>query len=191
MKNLTSPQLGFSLLEVIVAMGLFSLVLLMIISIFSRFVFVERRELGEGAVQEDLRFAIELLNREARTGFGSTYETDGTAVYFRNQNGDCVTYQWVAARHALRRAQRAVAGNGSCTLPYAESSYRTLTGEDTLISHLIFYVQPAGVAGDRLTNQGIIILSLRSQARSKSNKEVALQSTVASRQLLPYHLVTP
>ncbi len=179
-------QRGFTLLEILVAAGLFSIFLIIILSIFSRFVFVQRRDIGENDLQEDLRFALELLNREVRTGFGSTFTTDGDSLFLRNQNGQCVTYQWQREQGTLRRAEGTVASSDSCDATYDERTYQTLTGNDTIITSLVFHVQPAGVSAGVLDRQGVVVISLQAHAKQKSNKDVALQSAITSRQVNPF-----
>src|SRR3989344_5353947 len=115
---------GFTLIEMLVAISIFSIVLLIMLGIFSRFVTTQRRGIGEFRLQEDLRLAIELFNREARTSYGSTLVHDGPAVLFRNQNGHCVTCRW--HENALQRAQQEQAG-GACAVITDTTRFQSLT----------------------------------------------------------------
>lgn len=190
-KEKKQPQSGFTLIEIVVAAGIFSVLLLVVVGVFSRFIFVQRRDIAEQKMQEDTRFALELFNREARTAYGSTFETQNSntvsRVYFANQNKQCVQYEWNNTEQSLRRAESQNGSPSNCapgTVAYGD--FEPLTSSDLKISKLTFVAHPAAVTGDALTNQAFITISLTAHAVNKADKVVTLQSTVASRQLIPY-----
>lgn len=180
-----SAQTGFSLIEMLTAISIFSVLLLIVVSVFTRFTFTQRRDIGEQRLQEDLRIALEVLNRELRTGYGSTFESTGRTIYFRNQNGVCVSYRFEG--EALQRADNdRLAPDQSCIQPY--TNYRSLTSKGTRIdmNKAAFTVRAATSSEGRLSSQGYVTVRLTAQAAEKAEKTVRIQSTVASRQVTSY-----
>ncbi|MEX1997888.1 MAG: type II secretion system protein [Candidatus Andersenbacteria bacterium] len=177
---------GYTLIEIIVAIGIFSLLLLIIMGIFSQFVFTERRHIGEQKIQADLRFALELLNREVRTGYGNTFTGTSSFLFFRNQNGTCVSYRHDSAARTLARAAENVPPEEDCSL-IVYSSYDSLVSRDTQIDTLTFIARAANVDPDnKLLNQGFVTISVAATSRKKSDHTVTLQSSVTSRQVIPF-----
>lgn len=176
---------GFTLIEILVAISIFSIMLLLVVGIFSRFIAVQRRDVGEFRLQEDLRLALELFNREARIGYGDTYVVDQNSFVFRNQNGRCVVYR--VANEALQRAEQEVA-TGNCPLLTSDEQFQSLTSLTTRVSKVLWQVTPALVSADgtRLEGQGVISLSLQAESRAKQGSSIGVQDTVASRQFIPY-----
>jgi prepilin-type N-terminal cleavage/methylation domain-containing protein len=184
-------QKGFTLIELLTAISVFSVLLLIIVGIFTRFVFVQRRDIGEQRIQEDLRFALELMNREIRTGYGTTYESAGKILYFRNQNRVCVAYrfQQVGAvgseRLELQRAENtAVPLTDRCAQNY--TNYKALVSQETRFERAAFSVHAAQEADGKLTSQGFVTLRIRAYAAQKPDQVVTIQNTVTSRQVKPF-----
>ena len=180
---------GFTLLELIVAVGIFTLLLLIVAGFFSRFVFVQRRDAGAQIIEEDLRFAIETFNREARLSFGSTYAlADGTgqSIVMRNQNNLCVNYRLNTSTRAFERAEVAAGGVGC--LNAAFSGYASLTGNRVIVESLRFDVPDSifNVVDQKLDRQGFVTLIIAARAVNLSTTPLTLQSSVTSRQIKPY-----
>lgn len=182
--QVTASTAGVVLLEVIVSMSIFSVLLVMVVGIFSHFTYMQRRDIGEQRLQEDMRFALELFNREVRTGYGDTFRVEGDALFFRNQNRSCVTYRWLPLRQTLQRAENTLTTDSCELAPY--ETYQDLLSADTHVKELDFLVEPGAVTGQTLGNQAFVTLSLRVASAKKSSVDVHLQSSVASRQLIPY-----
>ena len=231
-------QRGFTLIELIVAAGIFSVFIIVIVGLFGQFVFTQRRDVAEQDLLEDLRLSLETFNREARTAYGDTFlsaRPDGTSVIFRNQNGACVNY-----RLQDRRLERAEGGSpsGQCTTGTFQGSgavYTPLTGSGIVLTRAFFDVQPSEVGepltcegdltaeqkeergckssgdessdekeqqggdeddktaeekeeelGDVLRSQGFITVVLEAEAEGQTLIPVRVQSTVASRQVIPF-----
>lgn len=194
---------GFTLIELVVAMGIFAVMLLIVAGAFSRFVSTQRADVGEQELQEDMRVALEFFNREVRTAYGTTFETgtvdvDGTDqpfVSLRNQNGACVMYRRSAAGE-LERAMVAVDAGKSCSDPFhyipttvgGVEPFSPLTGEAVVIESLVFDVQAAlqDPAGN-LVNQGLITVRLAVRPRMQA-RVVRLQNTTTARQMVGFTL---
>lgn len=114
-------QHGISLLELIVAIGIFVIVSLVASGIYINVVNSQRQSIGAQTTQESLRFAFELMSKELRTAQGefngsscakidgtitgynkifnnknNDSQIDTTKLHFKNKDGDCVSYEKVA-----------------------------------------------------------------------------------------------
>lgn len=178
---------GFTLIEVVVAMGIFSVMLLIIVGVFSRFVQIQRRQIGEQQLQEDIRLAMDLFNKEARTGFGDTFPSGSFSgeIQFRNQNNQCVRYSLDGGRLARSAVDMSDFGGLGCDdVAYNDEK---ITGGKTFIDSLKFYSIPATVdaATSKLTSQGLIMVAIKAHAIQKASAVITWQSSVASHQTLP------
>lgn len=178
---------GFTLVEIIVATGIFAMLLTIFVGIFGRFVAVQERGTHTQIVLEQLRLALEVMNRELRTGFGATYtlaDGQGKGVLLRNQDGLCVAYRWIEGR--LERSEAQVAGTSCSPSNFSGAKYASLTGNDVVITNVRFDVTPSQVESGVLKNQGTVTTILQAQSALGDTLPVRLQSTVTSRQVIPY-----
>lgn len=178
---------GFTLIELMIAMGILVVLLLLSVTIFSRFVMNERREIAERSLQEDIRFALELFLREARTGYASTYvnlDDSPTGIVFRNQNQECVAYQ--LRDNALQRAT----ASGTCdNRSQSFSNWEALTGRSTRFIELAFKMPAGATVSERpgvLNRQGFVTIILKSTSTIGSLPAIELETTITSRQFQPY-----
>lgn len=189
---------GFTLIELLTAMAIFSILIILISGAFARFVLNQRREIAEQELQEDVRFGMEIFNREARTGYGNTYRSGldepGTTITFRNQSLNCVQYRFTEVptgntdnpRGLIERAEIFEGAGGECDgadYPNPEP----LTGNETDIESLAFVPQLAEEGEDGLTRQGFITVIARVGSRNPSVAPLDFQSTVTSRQVTPFN----
>lgn len=75
-KTLSSKQGGFTLIEMLVAVGLFSVVMLVAVAAILSIIGNNRKAQGINNVVNNLNFAIESMVRDMKTGY--QYECDGT-----------------------------------------------------------------------------------------------------------------
>ena len=156
---------GFTLIELLIAIGIFSVFIVIMTGVFSRFVEVERHSIAQGALILDVQSAIESFVKEARTGYGSTYDTDGSKqIAFRNQSGVCVGYRLNIIKRSGEKDRGALERAEDDTLSncrpnnLSSASYTALTGKDTNISELRFVTTRAREKANtgRLEEQGFI-----------------------------------
>lgn len=96
---------GISLLELVVALGLFVIVILAVTGIFQSLIRTQSNALTSQLLQDNLRFAFEVMSREIRTAEPSAagecgiiqdnmvyYTPDNKSLYFKNSTGDCTVY---------------------------------------------------------------------------------------------------
>jgi prepilin-type N-terminal cleavage/methylation domain-containing protein len=176
---------GFTLIETVVALGIFSIFTILIVSSFSQYTFSQKRDIGEQELQEDARLALEVINREIRTGFGNTYSSDGSTLSFINQNGQCAFFTLI--NKALMRAENSPMGS-ACVQPENFTVYQPLTNPGTEIHALNFIVDQATFDNDNPANnqQGLVTTTLTAIARDKPELPLHIQTTITSRQLSAY-----
>lgn len=186
---MTGLSKGYTLVELLVAMGVFSLVVVMMAGLVSRLVFIERRSIAEQALEEDVRFALEIFSREARLAFSSTFAlADGTgaSLLMRNQNGVCVNYR-VNDLGVFERAEAEAQGT-DCRGADFDSRYTPLTSRRVRVENLRFDL-PENIYNqndNRLDRQGFITLMLRARGATAPTPPLELQTTITSRQIKVY-----
>lgn len=99
-------NLGFSLVEMIVALGIFLVVISMVVLFFNQSLVAQRRVFSSQNIQDNLRYAIEFMTREIRMGSGFdvgegapsvrgySYLLASDVLKFKNSKGEFVTYSW-------------------------------------------------------------------------------------------------
>jgi prepilin-type N-terminal cleavage/methylation domain-containing protein len=185
--NTSAKNSGFTLLELVVAISLFSIFTAMILSLFTRFISTEKREIAQQALQDDMYYALETFNREARTAYGTSYVTqDGSQLFFHNQNGDCVEY--VFADGSIKRGQTSGGAANCADAPFNSSGLVPLTSAETVISKKDSRFDPVAAQeqGDQLTGQGFVTIIISATSRRSDLPPLKLQSSITSEQVIPY-----
>jgi prepilin-type N-terminal cleavage/methylation domain-containing protein len=177
---------GYTLVELMVAIGIFSILFIVLMGFFGRFVFMQRRDIAEQRLLEELRFAMEIFNREARTAYGSTYVPDNTGkgIVFVNQEGQCVHYRLEGTHGRLERAEWR--GTTDICRPADDQEYTSLTSSKITLRDLHFTVTFAEQDEGMLTNQGFVTLTLEAEADNPTVMPLHVQSTITSRQTRPF-----
>lgn len=178
---------GFTLIEMIIALGIFSFVLIIYIGLYGRFITAQREGNQVQVVLEQVRTAFEVMDREIRTGFGSTYvvaDGAGAGVLFRNQNGDCVYYRW--ENDTVERAEAAVGGVDCTTSDFSGAAFTQLVGSDVQVSHMRFDATTANEINGSLDNQGFITIIAVVNGTTATSVPTSFQSSITSRQVIPY-----
>lgn len=99
-------QQGFSLLELIVAVGIFSIAATVVVGSFLSLLTAQRRAAANQQAMDNIRFAMDAMAKEIRVG--SSYERGCadphlepgddpdpcSAIVFNNPEGDRVVYRW-------------------------------------------------------------------------------------------------
>lgn len=170
----------------IVAIGIFTVIIVIYVGMYSRFLATQRQSGQIQIVLEQVRSSLELMNREIRTGFGSTYQVAdnrGRGVVFRNQDGNCIEYRWLLGK--FERAD--IGASTSCTPNDLEdANYSSLVGSDVNITNMRFDAVPATEAGGSLQTQGFVTIIVSATNRDETIVPTVFQSSVTSRQVIPY-----
>ncbi len=158
---------GFTLLEMIVAVGLFIVVAIISLGTLLNISDVQRKTGALRSINDNINFSLETMVREIRSG--SNYSSPSQSVFTMTNNiGESVTY-----RLNNNRIERSVSGN-----PYV-----VLTAQEVTINNLKFIVS-GQLAGDSL--QPSVTISINGIAGSEKEKTKAilkLQTTVTQRKL--------
>jgi len=182
MKTVTT-QRGYSLLEMLVSIGLFSLVMLLATGAFIKFMALEKVARYTNDVTNNLTFAVDSMARSIRTG--TNYSCGGTAgvvncwddgqfgqdsFSFTDDQGRTITY--------VRRGDGAI---GRCTHSDSSTCLDSLTDSVALtdkrisIESLNFFVRGIGPAGDEQptatkNTQPQVLISIRGEMRPEPDK---------------------
>ncbi|MDO8743198.1 MAG: type II secretion system protein [Candidatus Azambacteria bacterium] len=165
MKIIKNKERGMTLIELIVAIGIFGLVSLVIFGIFILATGYQRRIIAFKNVEDNLRFSIESMAREIRTG--KDFNDGGNELKFTNAKGDKIIYR-------LNNGIIQKSSNDGI-------SYLDITGTDTAIDYLTFSLMgqtPNDNAQPRIT----ITIGATSKVGAQSSN-LKVQTTVSSRLL--------
>ena len=142
-----TPRLGFSLLEMIVSVGLFSVVMLVSTGAYLALIALDRQARATNDLVTNLSFAIDAMERSLRTGSDYQCSGDGaegnctqggTAIAFLNEQGQTVTYRYDATHHAIAQCVDTVCN---------DSVNEILTDPRITVDSLVFYVRGTGTTG--------------------------------------------
>ncbi len=164
---------GFTLVELIVALGLFSLLLLMTVGGFVRSLRTERQASAFTFVNNSLSIAIEQMGKEIRTGrnfcASGTSCQSSSVLSFLNAKGAVITY--CIDSGTIKR-------NIGSDCP----SGQKITGDDVNVQYLTLRMC------DNQVNTGYppritILTGANSKKQTPSSYNINLQTTVSSRSL--------
>lgn len=101
-------EAGYTLVEIIVAVSVFALLLGSAGGVYLSFTRGQRSNLGQATVLGEIETFFESLERDLRTGFGTTFASTGNSFSFTNQDRQNVSYQLSGTR--IRRLANGVGG---------------------------------------------------------------------------------
>lgn len=91
MRQIPGTKEGFTLIEFLVAVGVFTVVMLISVGALLTMIDASRKTQSLESVVNNLNFALEGMTRNMRTG--SNYSSSNGDIVFENQDGDIVTYR--------------------------------------------------------------------------------------------------
>lgn len=154
---------GLTMIELIVAIGIFSLVVGMVSGILVLSLQNQRKIIATRNVGDNVRFAMESISREIRTG--QNFSGGGNSLSFTNAKGGAVIYR-------LDSGVIEKSSDGGTT-------YSAVTGVDVTIDYLNFYLM-GQVAGDGLQPRVTITMSATSRVGNQS-ANLKSQTTLSER----------
>lgn len=157
---------AFTLIEMVVSLGVFGVLAIVIITLFVTSLHLNRRSTATHAVVGNVRYTIELMERELRTGTGFLDAGEGI-LEFTNDRGQTVRYRVENA--ALQRFNQAT------------NAYEDLTTSAIRVTSADFFELNGQAAGDGL--QPRITVVLRVQALADPRVSYDIQTTVSARDL--------
>jgi len=158
-----NKESGLTLIELIVAIGVFGLVVGMAFGIFGLAIVSQRRIIALKNVEDNIRFSVESMAREIRTG--RNFSGGVGSIFFINAKGESVVY-----RLSGSIVEKSFDGG---------TSFLPVTGPETAINYLNFYL--AGqAAGDRLQPRITITIGATSWINNQS-ANLKIQTTISGR----------
>ena len=194
---------GFTLVEMLVSVGLFSLVMLMATGSVLTIVNANKKSHSLNSVMTNLNFALESMSREIRVGIdfaclnasGSAVAGDGDIVgvndctngnvgfrftsnkdYDEDGLSDVVEYSYNSGDGRIYQEHFCINNNPGCN-----SSPVAITAEEINIEHMRFYVIGTG-AGDGL--QPRVLITIKGKVGEGDTASVFNIQTTASQRLL-------
>ena len=165
---------GFTLVEILVAIALFSIVMVVALGAMFSMVDANRKAQAVNLSMTNLNFALEAMSRSLRTGTeyscgrGGDCTAGDTMIRFTNQTNQSIVYRYNSTDKSI---ERSLNGGGS---------YSRLTAPEVLITSMTFYVT-GSTAGD--TVQPRILITLKGTAGTKPETQTSfnIQTTVVQR----------
>lgn len=172
--KIDSKQKGFTLIELMISIFVFSIIALVVGGLFVQILGLERRSFAAQNIQENGLYAMELMSREIRvsqvqsfdqTPAGDSTDCSLTSLTIRHPVNGIVTYKLDALRGVLTRT--------------TSEGTADLTSTDVTFSRLNFCLLGSSPNDQKQVRVGII-MSLQSGAGN--NLQTAnLETTVSSR----------
>lgn len=160
-----NKESGLTLIELIVALGIFGLVIGMVSGILVLALMSQRRITALRNVEDNIRFATESMAREIRTG--KNFNTSGNLLSFTNANGESIVYR--LNNNAIEKSS-----DGG-------STYMTVSGTEVIIDYLNFYLT-GQAAGDGLEPRITITIGATSRVGNQTGN-LRVQTTISERSL--------
>lgn len=160
---------GFTLIELMVALGVFMVVMTITLSAFLNIIDIQKKTEAFRKVNDNLNFAMETMMREIREGKNYCPSGCSSGTFsFTNKDEDAVKYEWDETEKYIKRTK------GADTL--------RMTSDGINITSLSFSVQ-GNSAGDKQQPLVIISISGESGEKEKIKSSLNLQATVSQRKL--------
>ena len=169
LKRVLGKQDGFSVVETITAVFVFSLMILAIGGIYVHILSMQRRGTGAQKVQEDMLYALEVMAREIRVS-SITNQDDttcaATTLTIQHPVNGTVTY----TRSATNRIERIQGG----TVTY-------LTSANVNVGRLRFCIDGTQSTGDNEQSRITVTAQIASVADARDAVTFDIQTTIVSR----------
>lgn len=162
---------GFTLAELLIAIGVFAVIISIAIGGFVRAMRTQRQVVALVGVNGNASVLLEQIAREVRTGRDFNAGVSGcgqSQLAFTNTN-DAVVVYGIGANHELERSE-----NSGVPI--------SLTGSDLSVERLSFCLM-GNAAGDGLPPRVTISMSVRGKAAGIEGIVTTLQTTISARQL--------
>lgn len=148
---------GYSLLELIVSLGIFSMVMLVVMGAYVTLISLDRQARANNQLAATLSFAVESMARSMRTGTGYDCNAPGgslncseggSSISFLDSQGQIISY-----------IQKSDGSIGQCTGTSGclDNNAVSLTDRRINITSLRFYVRGVGVGDDTQPNVTFVI----------------------------------
>ena len=175
---------GFTLLEMVVALGIFSLVIVAFVGITLSLLNAQRKAADAQIIQENARFIIELFTKEMRTGTNftasATCAPPGKEIRFTSTDPLTPNRTYFFSNNKIMRLKSFPFSSLEC------ANAVELSGEDLLVNNIDFDLHGSVPESSLLSNDGqpTVIISMRMSGREPlfgSQTTLNLQTTIVVR----------
>lgn len=186
---------GFTLLEILVSLAVFSLAIAIILTVLFSVTDAQKKSLALQNAQDNLRFAFEAMTKEIRTGKrfhcgasgdltqpqNCAYPNGDNSFSFRNSVGQTVTYQVISN-------QLVKSSNGTIPCdpdPNDLVDCQKITAKDLiLVDKMVFYVDGAFGSDNKQSRVLIVLEGQVLDPKNVGTARINLQTTVSKRGLI-------
>jgi prepilin-type N-terminal cleavage/methylation domain-containing protein len=168
-KNIAKNQQGFTLVEMLVSIALFSIVIVVCMGSILTIVDVNRKSQSLSIVMNDLNFVLESMTRSIKTGEITDFSNDDITII--DQNGREIIY-----RFNNGKIERSIG---------TPAEYISLTSNQIEITQAGFYVFDNNInpSTDNLQPRVLISLTGEVNITERVNSAFKIQTTVSQRNL--------
>ncbi|MDA1334885.1 MAG: hypothetical protein O2794_02615 [bacterium] len=186
----TMPSLvrGFTLLELIVAVGVYTMVATLAVGSLLILTDAERKAFNLQTNQDNARFAIESMVREIRTGIKYSLTDSecatlplGTCFTFTNSQPHTIAYR-LNPDPNISTIEKWVDLDDNGAVTPGIDDFLPLTGSEVSVSDLEFIIGP-GVKGDQFQPRLTITLTLATPGTGPLSTETHIQTSVSQLKL--------
>lgn len=174
---------GFTVIEMIVALGIFSVLLVATMGAFANGYASQRRILEMQAVQRDGAYLMEIMSREIRMasssdGLKPNLDKGSSRLDFTNHDGKSITY----CRASIKKGVVQCSGSGKLFAMINDAGVRSLMNSSNVeITNLTFYSSNTDNSGNYDKSEPIVTISMTLQSAKDNNIQMTLQTSVAMR----------
>jgi len=159
-----SRNRGFTLIELIVAVGVFGVAMIICLAAFLNVSNFQRKAESLRAINDNLNFSLETMMREIRSGSNYSPGGCGASLNATDVFGNNVTYRLNSGR-----IEKSAAG----------SPYIALTAPEVNVTNLLFCV----TTGTNIQPRVMILINGSAGITSKTATAFNLQTTISQRKL--------
>jgi len=156
---------GLTMIELIVAIGIFGLVVGMTVGIFVLSIISQRRIIALRNTEDNIRFSIEAMAREMKTG--QSFSGGGSSIAFTNARGEAAVYR-------LNSNVIEKSSDGG-------ASYSAVSGAEIVVNYLNFYLMGQAI-GDGLEPRVTVAIGVTSSVGNQT-ANLKIQTTISERLL--------
>lgn len=186
---------GFTLIEIIVALGVFTVAVLISLGSFLAVLGAQRKAVAVGTIQENLNIALEIMLKDIRVGRSyfcsndiNNFEGNGSNTNNCPNGGKIITIlsrdkidnKIVSYRVKNMKLEKAIKDVGSGN--FTDSDFVPITFDDLKITNLTFYVTGSTVINDAF--QPKVTITIKGEmGTGKALSNFNIQTTVSQRML--------
>lgn len=163
--NKNNKKNGLTMIELIVAVGIFGLVISMVSGIFILSLQSQRRIIALRNIEDNSRFVIESMGREIRTG--KNFNGGGNSISFTNAKGEAIIY-----RLSNNTVEKSFDGG---------TTFSPMTGTEVTIDYVNFNLI-GQATGDGLQPRITVAIGITSRVGNQS-ANLKIQTTISERLL--------